>query len=167
MAGCGDLLCATFALVITCSDAAAQSQPDENTASAARVGALDLISRSAPDDVVDQQWNLHVQNTDIVQGDPGFSAKYSGPNSLNNRGEVQETITADLYAGVRLWRGAEAHVDLLMWQGFGLSQTFGIEDYPNGDAYKAGTQTPNFTFAHFLIRQTIGLGGEQEQNNPF
>lgn len=26
-----------------------------------------------------QTWNWHVQNTDIVQGDPGFVAKYSGP----------------------------------------------------------------------------------------
>jgi high affinity Mn2+ porin len=43
-----------------------------------------------------------------------------------------------------------------MWQGFGLSQTFGIEAYPNGDAYKAGTETPNFTFSHLFIRQTTG-----------
>src|SRR5271167_3034660 len=56
-----------------------------------------------------QDWNWHVQNTDIVQGDFGFPAKYSGPNSLNSGGEVQETITLDLYGGLRLWRGAEAH----------------------------------------------------------
>ena len=141
-------------LAISGSNARGQLQPSENAATAPFAGA---------GEVTEQQWNLHVQNTDIVQGDPGFPAKYSGPNSLNSRGEVQETVTADLYAGVRLWRGAEAHFDLLIWQGFGLSQTFGIEDYPNGDAYKAGTQTPNFTFAHFLIRQTIGLGGEQEE----
>ena len=110
----------------------------------------------------DQIWNWHVQNTDIVQGDPAFPAKYSGPNSLNSKGEVQETVTLDLFAGVRLWRGAEAHVDGLMWQGFGLSQTHGIEAFPNGDAYKAGTETPNFMFARLFIRQTIGLGGEQE-----
>jgi len=110
----------------------------------------------------EQDWNWHVQNTDIVQGDPGFRAKYSGPNSLNGKGEVQETVTADLYAGVRLWPGAEAHMDLLMWQGFGLSKTFGIEAFPNGDAYKSGTEVPYFNFAHLFIRQTIGLGGEQE-----
>ncbi len=110
----------------------------------------------------DQIWNWHVQNTDIGQGDPAFAAKYSGPKSLNSKGEVQETVTLDLFAGVRLWRGAEAHVDGLMWQGFGLSKTFGIEDFPNGDAYKAGTETPDLTFAHLFIRQTIGLGGEQE-----
>jgi len=109
-----------------------------------------------------QSWNWHVQNTDIVQGDFGFPAKYSGPASLDNKGEVQETISLDLFAGVRLWRGAEAHVDGLMWQGFGLSQTHGIEAFPNGDAYKAGAVIPQLMFARLFIRQTIGLGGEQE-----
>ncbi len=110
----------------------------------------------------DQLWNWHLQNTDIGQGDPAFAAKYSGTNSLNSRGEVQETVTLDLFAGVRLWRGAEAHVDGLVWQGFGLSKTLGIEDFPNGDAYKVGTQTPYLMFARLFLRQTIGLGGEQE-----
>ena len=110
----------------------------------------------------DQIWNWHVQNTDIEQGDWGFPAKYSGPHSLKSKGEQQETVTLDLFAGVRLWRGAEAHVDGLVWQGFGLSKTYGIEDFPNGDAYKIGTETPYLMFARLFIRQTIGLGGEQE-----
>ena len=108
------------------------------------------------------RWNFHIQNTEIVQGDPAFPARYSGPNSLNRNGEVQETVTLNLYAGIRLWRGAEAHMDFLTWQGFGLSQTYGIEAFPNGDAYKAGTSEPNYTFAHLFIRQTIGLGGQRE-----
>ncbi len=116
----------------------------------------------APEEASEQAWNWHVQNTDIVQGDPGFPAKYSGPNSLNSQGEVQETVTLDLYAGVRLWHGAEAHIDGLMWQGFGLSKTFGVEAFPNGDGYKAGTETPDVMVARLFIRQTIGLGGEQE-----
>jgi high affinity Mn2+ porin len=115
-----------------------------------------------PAEVSEQSWNWHIQNTDIVQGDFGFPAKYSGAASLDSKGEVRETISLDLFAGVRLWRGAEAHVDGLMWQGFGLSQTHGIEAFPNGDAYKAGRQIPQFNFARLFIRQTIGLGGEQE-----
>jgi high affinity Mn2+ porin len=110
----------------------------------------------------EQTWNWHVQNTAIVQGHPAFQAKYSGPQSLNNDGEVQETVTLDLFAGVRLWRGAEAHIDALTWQGFGLSKTFGIEGFPNGDAYKAGTEVPNFTFARLFVRQTIGFGPDEE-----
>lgn len=109
-----------------------------------------------------QIWNWHVQNTDIVQGDSGFPAKYSGPNSLNSQGEVKETVSLDLYAGVRLWPGAEAHMDGLMWQGFGLSDTEGVEGFPNGEAVKLGTEIPNGTLARLFIRQTIGLGGDHE-----
>src|SRR5258708_6103994 len=109
-----------------------------------------------------QSWNWHVQNTDIVQGYPGFSAKYSGPNSLQSGGQVRETISLDLMAGARLWRGAEAHVDGLMWQGFGLSKTLGVEAFPNGEAYKVGTAIPNVNVRRLFLRQTIGLGGEQE-----
>jgi high affinity Mn2+ porin len=126
------------------------------------VGTGGLSATEQPADEPDQTWNWHVQNTVIGQGDFGFPAKYSGPNSLNSEGEAQETVTLDLFAGVRLWRGAEAHIDGLMWQGFGLSKTLGVEGFPNGDAYKAGTETPNFMFARLFIRQTIGLGGEQE-----
>ena len=107
-------------------------------------------------------WNFHAQTTIVPEFQPGFRAKYSGPNSLDPNGQIQGTTTADLFLGVPLWRGAEFHADLLMWQGFGLSNSFGIEVQPNGDAYKAGTQTPRFMFSRFCVRQTIGLGGEQE-----
>ena len=113
-------------------------------------------------DGMEQDWNWHLQNTEIAQGDFGFPSKYSGASSLDSKGEVQETISLDLYAGARLWRGAEAHADGLMWQGYGLSQTHGIEAFPNGDAYKAGAMNPQFMFARLFIRQTIGLGGDQE-----
>ena len=111
----------------------------------------------------DQIWNWHVQNAAIEQGDWGFPAKYSGPQSLNSKGQQQETVTLDLFAGLRLWRSAEFHVDGLMWQGFGPSKTFGIEAFPNADAYKVGTELPYLMFARAFIRQTIGLGSEQEE----
>ena len=111
----------------------------------------------------EQTWNYHVQNTDIVQGNPGFPAKYSGPNSLNSSGEIRETVSLDLFAGARLWRGAEAHIDGLLWQGFGLSKTLGVEAFPNGEGFRLGTEVPNVTFARLFIRQTIGLGGEEEK----
>ncbi len=110
----------------------------------------------------DQAWNWHAQNTDIVQYHPGFPASYSGPNSLSRANEVKETVSLDLYAGARLWRGAEAHVDGLMWQGFGLSKALGVEGFPNGEAFRLGTDVPNVNLARLFIRQTIDLGGEQE-----
>jgi len=111
---------------------------------------------------ITQNWNLHAQITETVQGDPGFPAKYSGPNSLNGNGEIQETFAADLFVGARPWRGAEIYADGLLWQGYGLSHTEGIEDFPNGDAFKNGTTYPHFMFAHLFIRETMGLGGKRE-----
>jgi high affinity Mn2+ porin len=109
-----------------------------------------------------QTWNWHLQNTIIVQGDPGFPAKYSGPNSLTSGGEVRETISLDFMGGLRLWRGAEAHADALVWQGFGLSKTLGVDAFPNGEAFRLGTDIPNVNLARVFLRQVIGLGGEQE-----
>ncbi len=117
---------------------------------------------TAPNPAHEQNWNWHVQNTDIVQGDPGFPATYSGPNSLASGGEIKETVSLDLFFGVRLWHGAEAHIDGLMWQGYGLSKTLGVEGFPNGEAFKLGTSVPNVNLARYFIRQTIGFGGEQE-----
>jgi hypothetical protein len=75
---------------------------------------LPQVMPKAADDAREQSWNWHVQNTDILQWALAFPAQYSGPNSFNNNGEVAETVSLDLYAWVRLWRGAEAHVDLLV-----------------------------------------------------
>jgi len=107
-------------------------------------------------------WNLHGQTTLIQNFDPGIRALYSGPNSLSTQRDREGSISADLFVGAPLWQGAELHFDLLMWQGFGLSNSFGLEAFPNGDAYKAGTETPRFMAAHLFVRQTIGLGGEQQ-----
>ena len=69
------------------------------------------------DAVQEQFWNWHAQNADIVQYHPGFSSRYSGANSLSSANEVKETVLLDLLFRVRLWRGAEFHVDGLMWPG--------------------------------------------------
>jgi len=163
------ILCALSVCFSTAQAETVSAEPDgkkpdytrgEENGYAAGLGSGDL-SIGEPGET--QTWNWHIQNTDIVNSDPGFPAKYSGPNSLNRTGNTKETVSADLFAGVRLWRGAEAHVDGLTWQGLGLSTTHGIESFPDGDAYKAGTKTPNLMFARLFLRQTIGFGGEHEE----
>jgi high affinity Mn2+ porin len=132
--------------------------------------AAEVSTNSLPVPVAIQQppvepnWNWHVQNTDIVQGYPGFPAKYTNPgfNSLPSGGETRETVSLDLMAGVRLWRGAEAHIDGMMYQGFGVNNALGVDGFPNGEAFRLGTGVPNGTISRLFIRQTIGFGGEQE-----
>jgi len=109
-----------------------------------------------------QRGNWHVQNTEIVQGYPAIRSNYAGLNSLPTGGETRETVSLDLFGGVRLWRGAEAHVDGMMWQGFGLANTTGADGFPNGDGARLGTSVPNGTIARLFLRQTFGFGGEQE-----
>src|SRR5277367_4834526 len=125
-------------------------------------GAQDSPPPEASAGALSQAWNWHVQNTETVQGYPAFPAKYSGSNSLPSSGETRQTVSLDVMAGVRLWRGSEAHIDGLMWQGFGLGNTLGVEAFPNGEAYRIGTAPPNGNIARLFIRQTIGLGGSQE-----
>lgn len=108
-------------------------------------------------------WKWYAQSTLVVQGYPGLHAKYSGPNSLPTRGEVRETTSMDVYGGFRLWNRAEGHFDVLTWQGFGLNDTLGIEAFPNGEAYKAGTPFPRLNVARLFVRQTINLDGRAGQ----
>ncbi|HTV40560.1 MAG TPA: carbohydrate porin [Candidatus Sulfotelmatobacter sp.] len=149
------------------SAAAAQAQeatngfPGQNSAPGGEAVSTNSPAVSALS--AQQNWNFHAQSTAIVQGYPGFHSQYpDGPNSLPSGGQVRETFSLDLMGGVRLWRGAEAHIDGLMWQGFGLGNTVGIEGFPNGEAFRIGTSVPNGTIARLFIRQTIGFGGEQE-----
>ena len=133
--------------------AAAQQQPEIQT------------GKTIPDQATaapQQDWNWHAQSTAILDYHPGFPAKYSGPNSLNPSGELQETVSVDLLAGRRLWHGAEFHIDGLMWQGFGFSKTVGVEGFPNGEAFRLGTKVPNVNLSRVFIRQTVGFGGEDE-----
>ena len=111
----------------------------------------------------EQSWNWHAQSTFIVQYHPGFPSQYAGPNSLSSANEVKETVSLDLLFGARLWHGAEFHLDGLMWQGFGLSDAVGASGFPNGEAFRLGTEVPNMNFSRVFIRQTIGLGGEEER----
>ena len=158
------LLWAASATSARAQDSPQASTPDKlapQTTQTMQPAARQVIPDS-PVETVIQNWNIHGQITETPQGDPGFPARYSGPNSLDNTGEIQETFTSDLSIGARLWHGAEIHVDGLLWKGFGLSNDKGIEAFPNGDAFKLGIETPHFMFAHLFIRETIGLGGKQE-----
>ncbi len=130
------------------------SDPDPGAASA-RVSVEPGVAQWQP-------WNWHMQSTIIGQGYPSFGARYSGNNSLPTKGQARETASVDFYGGYRLWKGAEFHVDLLSWQGFGLHGTLGIDDFTNGEAYKVGTRYPHLDIARFFIRQSVGLGGEKE-----
>ena len=105
---------------------------------------------------------FHAQATYVNQYDPPFRAPYSGQNSLApNIG--RETADITLYAGVRLWQGAEAWVNPEIDQGFGLSGSVGAAGFPSGEAYKVGADYPYTRLQRAFVRQTIDLGGETQK----
>ena len=116
---------------------------------------------SAPDaSAAVQDWALHGQATNVTQHHPRFTSPYSGTNSLIANGRTEETTDVTLYAGVRLWRGAEFWINPELDQGFGLSNTVGMAGFPSGEAYKIGANAPYLRMPRAFIRQVIPLTGE-------
>ena len=115
---------------------------------------------TAPDpDIV----NFHGQATFLEQAYPAIRSPYQGANSLPGGGQGRETSDASLFAGMRLWRGAELWINPEIDQGFGLANTLGVAGFPSGEAYKVGQTYPYARLPRAFIRQTIDLGGESEK----
>jgi len=110
----------------------------------------------------EQRWNFHAQATHITQWHNKFRAPYEGPNSLASNGESSETTDLTIFAGLRLWKGAELYANPELDQGFGLSNTLGVAGFPSGGAYKVGNNNPYYKLPRFFLRQTINLGGESQ-----
>jgi high affinity Mn2+ porin len=107
-------------------------------------------------------WSIHGQTTFTSQYAPPFHAPYRGANSLDpNAG--RETWDATLYAGLKLWEGAQLWVNPEIDQGFGLSNTLGLAGFPSGEAYKVGFDDPYMRLPRFFIRQTIDFGATTEK----
>ena len=106
--------------------------------------------------------NVHAQATLLWQGYPSIRSPYAGPNSLPASGEGRETADATLYAGVRLWQGAELWINPEIDQGFGLANTLGVAGFTSGEAYKVGASYPYARLPRAFVRQTIDLGGDSQ-----
>jgi high affinity Mn2+ porin len=115
----------------------------------------------APSSATPQTFAIHGQATFVLQGTPGFSSPYAGPNSLTPN-QRKETIDATLTIGVRPWAGAEIWADPEIDQGFGLSNTLGVAGFPSAEAYKVGQKSPYVRLQRAFFRQTIDLGGASE-----
>jgi high affinity Mn2+ porin len=109
--------------------------------------------------------SFHGQTTFVWQGYPAFRSPYQGVQSLPGGGEGRETVDVTLFAGVRLWQGAQLWVDPEIDQGFGLADTHGVAGFPSAESYKLGFTYPYARVQRYFIRQTIDLGGETEKVN--
>src|SRR5215471_14432172 len=107
-------------------------------------------------------WEIHGQTTYIQQGYPQFRSPYIGVNSLTPWAQTRETWTTSAFLGLRLWEGGELYYNPELLQGFGLHDTTGAAGFPNGEAQKSKFPYPRYSTSRLFLRQTIGLGGEQE-----
>lgn len=142
--------------------------PDDSGATRADVPASVVPAPVAPaDEPAAESWAIHGQATNVWQYHPGFSSSIPrGANSLDNGSSVAETLSVTLFGGVRLWEGAEAWISPEIDQGYGLSGTFGIAGFPNGEAYQIPNRGPYVRVPPIFLRQTIGLGGATEKVEP-
>jgi len=113
-------------------------------------------------DNADENFNLHGQFVFVEQYHPAFRSPYRGANSLDPGSRGDETVSAGVEMGARLWYGGEAYADAEIDQGFGLSDTLGVAGFPSGEAYKVGADIPYFRLQRLLLRQTFDLGGEMQ-----
>jgi high affinity Mn2+ porin len=107
----------------------------------------------------DGRFAVHGQFSYVEQETDAFRAPYAGPNSLASDAG-RETIDATLFAGARLWSGAEGWIDVDVDQGFGLDNTLGVAAFPSGAAYKVGRNEPYLRLTRAFVRETIGLDGD-------
>ena len=107
-------------------------------------------------------WEIHGQTTYIQQGYPAFRSPYLGENSFTPWAQTRQTWTASAFLGLRLWDGGELYYNPELLQGFGLHNTSGAAGFPNGEAQKSNFPYPRYNTSRLFVRQTFGLGGEQE-----
>jgi high affinity Mn2+ porin len=162
----------SLALALLAAVAADAARADDRPRAPVIAGAIAEADPPAgepkpADEVAPEDWSIHLQTTVIGQGYPGFPASTRGANSLPAHGQVRETITATAFLGRRLpWEGGAVYINPELNQGFGLARTLGVDGFPNGEAQKAGFDTPKPNVARLFLRQTFGLGGEQETIDP-
>ncbi|HXQ53880.1 MAG TPA: carbohydrate porin [Stellaceae bacterium] len=114
-----------------------------------------------------ETWSAHGQLTGVYQAYPSFHSPYQGQNSLSGDTQIRETISGTAYLGRRLpWQGGALYFDPEFNQGFGLSRTLGVDGFPNGEASKAGFDTPKPNVARLYVQQIFGLGGDTETLDP-
>lgn len=126
------------------------------------LSVLFLSAQAQTDTLKNQLFNLHFQQTVITQTHPGFGAKYSGDNSLSTNHETASSLTATLFGGARLWKGAQAFFNPEMSGGAGFSKTLGVAGFPNGETFRVGSAEPKIYVARAYLTQRFSWGNEQD-----
>ena len=107
-----------------------------------------------------QRVGLHFQFTTITQQHTRFHAPYEGDRSLQRSEQAATSLTATIFAGVKLARHAEFYLNPEMAGGTGLSGATGVGGFTNGETFRVGNPRPAITMARAFVRQIIPLSSE-------
>ena len=126
------------------------------------MAATSLADNGLPESPDGGAWSIRTQATLIDQFHYSFPSEYEGPNSFGDQSEEEHTFSFSLFLGTKLWGGGEMFYDPEIFQGYGLSHTFGIAGFPNGEAVKAGFANLHYNTSRLFVRQMFGFGGGKE-----
>ncbi|MDR0794017.1 MAG: carbohydrate porin [Chitinophagaceae bacterium] len=110
-------------------------------------------------DSLNNGWSTHFQATVIGQNHPGFKALYSGENSLADTVEpTAVSLTATLFFGKKLWKGAAFYLNPEVAGGNGLSYAMGVAGALNGETPRVDNVDPKVFIARAYLQQHFPLG---------
>src|ERR1700753_4314270 len=116
----------------------------------------------AQDTVKQEKSSFHFQQTVITQYKPGFSAPYTGQNSLLPTSETQTSITATFFGNLKLWKGSQFIFDPELSGGAGLSETLGAAGFPNGETFRVGGTQNKIYIGRLFYQQTFEWGKDKD-----
>lgn len=125
-----------------------------------------IVSAQQPDaEAQNSKWTAHFQTTVIAQKHSGFKSLYTGGNSLADTVEPTATsLTATLFLGRKLWKGAAIYFNPEVSGGKGLSFATGVAGALNGETYRVGAVEPQVFIARAYLQQSIPLGNTSCEN---
>lgn len=114
------------------------------------------------DSTINANTNFHFQLTSVTQYKFELLPTYEGANSLSVGDESASTLTATIFWGTKLWKGAAIYINPEVAGGSGISSAKGIAAFVNGEAFRVGDPEPKIYAARAFLKQIINLGGEAD-----
>jgi hypothetical protein len=116
-------------------------------------------------DSTTSNWTARFQTTVIAQQHSAFKSLYSGDNSLADTVEpIATSLTATLFFGRKLWKGAAFYFDPEVSGGKGLSFATGMAGALNGETYRVGAVEPQVFIARAYLQQHFPLDKTAYEN---
>lgn len=114
------------------------------------------------------EWfNIRAQATYVYQYKPAFKGVLDSAYQLSHNEEDQNTLSATLYAGLRLWKGAEVYANPELTSGMGLSNGLGMATPGNGETFHISRPQLTVFLARAYFRQTFALRNKRARKNGY